>query len=193
MKIVSVWNPKGGQGKSTVSIHLAGCAHSLNLKTLIIDRDQQGTSMLFYNEGNLPFEVLPDYPKSAPDVDIIFIDHMAADIVIPDSPILVMPFLPIRSQYSHYLDNYKKAKQANKKIISVITKTDTRKKDQNDIVETVKKQGVFEIKDNVNIESADSQYRTIFDPTFDKGSNIERARGQVSAVLTSVLQNFENI
>ena len=55
MKVVSVWNPKGGQGKSMIAINLAAAAVEIGLKPLVIDTDLQGTSMLFHQAGNLPF------------------------------------------------------------------------------------------------------------------------------------------
>ncbi|NDA91228.1 MAG: hypothetical protein EBY20_10100 [Alphaproteobacteria bacterium] len=58
MKLVSIWNPKGGQGKSTLAINLAAASVELGLKPLVICQDPQGTSLLYYKSGNLPFEVI---------------------------------------------------------------------------------------------------------------------------------------
>ena len=46
MKIVSVWNPKGGQGKSLIALNLAAAAMSeLELTPLVLCRDPQGTAL----------------------------------------------------------------------------------------------------------------------------------------------------
>ena len=70
MKVASAWNPKGGQGKSMVAINLAAAVEN-GLRPVVIDRDEQGTSMLYHRAGNLPFDLLDDYPRSAPDVDLV--------------------------------------------------------------------------------------------------------------------------
>ena len=56
IKLISIWNPKGGQGKTMLAINLAAAAvMKLGLKSLLICQDQQGTSMLYFKAGNLPF------------------------------------------------------------------------------------------------------------------------------------------
>ncbi len=100
MKIASIWNPKGG---SLISINLVAAAVEIRLKPVVIDRDEQGTSMLYHQAGNLPFEVLPDYPKSAPDVDLVLIDHMTNDRDMPRPP---LPVMPKRSQYAAYVEAF---------------------------------------------------------------------------------------
>ena len=41
IKLVSIWNPKGGQGKSMLAMNLAGAAIELGLKPLVICQDPQ--------------------------------------------------------------------------------------------------------------------------------------------------------
>jgi len=190
MKIVSVWNPKGGQGKSTISINIAGAAVNIGLKVLLIDNDMQGTSMLFYKGGKLPFEVISKIPDKAPDVDLVIIDHMASDYDIPEPKQLVMPFLPVRSQYAAYIKNFKKAEKAKKNIISIVTGGDLRKRMQRDTVHDVRKQGVFEIKRSGVFDEADAEYKTIFDSQFDKYYNVNATRTQVASVLTAILREI---
>ena len=60
--------------------------------------------MLYHRAGNLPFEVLDDYPCSAPDVDLVLLDHMANDRAVPRPPLLVMPVIPKRSQDAAYVE-----------------------------------------------------------------------------------------
>ena len=36
IKLISIWNPKGGQGKSTLAINLAASSVELGLKPLVI-------------------------------------------------------------------------------------------------------------------------------------------------------------
>lgn len=43
-KIVTVFNQKGGCGKTTVSMHIAGTLGVRGCKTLLVDMDEQGTA-----------------------------------------------------------------------------------------------------------------------------------------------------
>ena len=190
MKVISIWNPKGGQGKSFLAIHLAGAAVDMGLKVIIIDRDMQGTCVEFHGDGHLPYPVLSDIPEQAPDVDLVLLDHMASDYEVPTTDPIVMPFLPNRSQYAKYIQNYQKAQKAGKNIISVVTGADKRVKIERDTVATVKKQGVFEIKRNAAFGKADAEYRTIFDTKFNKEYAIEASRQQVTAILTAILREL---
>ncbi|MCP4529078.1 MAG: ParA family protein, partial [Aestuariibacter sp.] len=111
MKVVSVWNPKGGQGKSLICINVAAAAYELGLKPLVICQDPQGTATLFATEGHLPFKVLPEIPDKQPDADLVIIDHVAADWSDPIAPIVVMPTKPVRTDYATFADAYTQVKE----------------------------------------------------------------------------------
>ena len=121
LKILSIWNPKGGQGKSMLAINLAAAAVQIGINPLVICQDQQGTSMLFFNAGNLPFEVTGEIPTSKPDADLVIFDHQASDWEVPDAALLLMPLKPARDQFATYMDAYKRAEQQQKEIITVVT------------------------------------------------------------------------
>lgn len=193
MKLISFWNPKGGQGKSTLSINIAGAAVDIGLSVLLVDRDMQGTASIFHEDGHLPFEVVHNLPKENPNVDLIIMDHMASDEEMPISPLLVIPFLPKRSQFKHYTLNSRKAELAGKRIISVVTNTDSRNKVQRQLVNASRKLGVFEVKAGAAFDHADAEYRTIFDKKFNSSSNVDRSRNEMKNLLSSILQNFNSI
>ena len=116
IKVVGIWNPKGGQGKSMLAINLAAAAIDLGIKPIVICQDQQGTSMNYYKEGNLNFTVISKIPKEKPDAELIIIDYQASDWEIPEIPeYLVMPLKPARDQYATYKEAYNRAIEADKK------------------------------------------------------------------------------
>ena len=59
MSIISVLNPKGGSGKTTISTNLARSLHELGHSVLMVDSDPQGSARDWYaaSEDN-PIELV---------------------------------------------------------------------------------------------------------------------------------------
>ena len=77
--VIAVTSEKGGVGKSTLAVHLAGAIAERGLRVALVDEDGRvGSSMGWARRGpGLPFEVLePDEvkPKSVRDLDALIID-----------------------------------------------------------------------------------------------------------------------
>jgi chromosome partitioning protein len=103
-KIVVVCNQKGGAGKTTVSMQLAGILAKRELKVLVIDADPQGTATRWAasasDEQPFPAPVVGLSPaggkihreigKFVDDYDVIVVDcPPAADSHVPQSALLV--------------------------------------------------------------------------------------------------------
>ena len=189
MLTVSIWNPKGGQGKSTVAINLAAAAVSTGLTAMVIDRDEQGTSMLYYQAGNLPFDVVGAFPAEAPDVDLVILDHMAQDRRVPEPHRLVMPVVPKRSQYAAYVYALQNAAEQGKHIITVVINGDFRRTDERRVTLALKNEGALEIRASGVFGRADAEYRTIFDPALDRAYRINERRAEFLALLDAVMAN----
>lgn len=187
MKVVSVWNPKGGQGKSTVAINLAAAAVDNGHSVIVIDRDEQGTSMLYQQAQHLPFEVLGVFPEKAPAVDLVLIDHMANDRRVPESRILVMPVIPKRSQYAAYIEARQLAEARSKRLVSVVINGDLRRSDERHVIQALKKDGALEIRASGAFGRADSEYRTIFDDKLNPVYGIKERRNEFLKLLDGVL------
>lgn len=191
MKIVSVWNPKGGQGKSMLTMNLAAAALEIGFKPIVIDGDKQGTSMAFFGGGNLPFSVIPEIPNEAPEGDFIVIDHQATDWEIPTPSVIVMPVIPERTQLITYFDAYKLAEQAGKRIITVMTGGDERRQKVKAIVDEFRRRGAFVLPASSAFVTAADELQTIFDPSLNRVYGINERRSDVRAILSAVLQNHE--
>ncbi len=187
IKLVSVWNPKGGQGKSMLAINLAAAAVEIGVKPLVICQDPQGTSTKYHKNGNLPFEVINQIPQERPTVDIIFFDHQASDWSVPDNNLLIMPLKPARDQYATYIDAYKRADAAGKTVITVVTDGQAHRKSEKETVEYLAEKGAFIIPASGVFSRAAADYRTIFDQKMNKAYKVGARRRELSKILGAIL------
>ncbi len=103
-KIISVVNQKGGSGKTTISMQLAGTLARRNKRVLVVDADPQGTATRWATsaDDDKPFpasvvglsvanaKVHREVKKFIEDYDFIIIDcPPAADSLVPQSALLV--------------------------------------------------------------------------------------------------------
>ena len=187
IKLVSIWNPKGGQGKSTLAINLAAASVELGLKPLIICQDPQGTSLLYYKSGNLPFEVVDSVPTDRPDADIVIFDHQASYWEVPKNHLIVMPLKPARDQYATYIDAYRRAELLGKKIITVVTDGQEHRANEKDTIDYLKSKGACVIPSSGVFSRAASEYITIFDQKMNKAYKIRERRMEINKILAAIL------
>ncbi|MEO0569302.1 MAG: ParA family protein [Pseudomonadota bacterium] len=187
MKIISVWNPKGGQAKSLISINLAAAACELGLKPLVVCEDPQGTSTKYHNAGNLPFEVIPGIPKDKPDADIVIIDHPASDWDLPPANTVIMPTKADRPDISTYQDALAVIKPSGKRVIPVVTDGNMQRQAQVRAVKGMRQAGAFELKSSGVYSRAGEEYRTIFDPEMNTAYKVNDRRAEFEAILSAVL------
>ena len=192
IKIVSIWNPKGGQGKSMLAINLAAAAVEMGIKPLVICQDPQGTSMNFYNEGNLNFEVEGEIPQERPDADIVFFDHQASDWDVPDAQLLLMPLKPARDQFATYIDAFKRAEEAGKQIVTVVTDPHMHRASEKGTTDYLREQGAFIIPTSGVFSRAAEEYRSIFDPKLNKAYKIRERRQEITKILGALLLEENN-
>ncbi|WP_150137762.1 AAA family ATPase [Candidatus Enterovibrio escicola] len=187
MKVIDVWNPKGGQGKSMFSINLAAAAIELGKKPFVICQDPQGTSMLYHKGGNLPFKVLNSIPHTKPNADILIFDHQAADWEVPSGQLLIMPFKPARDQYATYTDAFKRAEGANKEIVTIVTDTNAHRADELKVTTAMKDRGAFVIPSSGVFGRAASEYRTIFDDALNRAYKVKDRRREFIQIMSHIL------
>lgn len=191
MKIISIWNPKGGQGKSLIAVNLAAAACELDLKPLVVCDDPQGTSTLFSKGGALPFDVVPEIPQKKPDADLLIIDHSAKDWELPPAPVVIMPTKPDRTDIATYLDALALLKPSGKKVIPVITDAQSHRASHVRAVKGLRQAGAFELKSSGVYGRAAEEWRTIFDTELDKAYKVNERRAEFEALLGAVL-NLQN-
>ena len=188
MKIVSVWNPKGGQGKSLIALNLAAASVAeLDLQPLVLCRDPQGTALLSHAKGNLPFDVKSSYPKGSAQYDLVLADHMASDWEVPPAPTVIIPTKPVRTDYATFRDALTRLEKAEKQIIQVVIDGNMARRGERAMILAMRRAGAFEIRSCGVFSRAAEEYRTIFDPAVNRVYGVKERRQEMRAILTAVL------
>ena len=74
-KLISVFSPKGGVGKTTISLHLADALSQQKKNVLVYDSDtQKALTEVFKHSEELSFTVTDKSPSSVNDFDYIIVD-----------------------------------------------------------------------------------------------------------------------
>lgn len=87
--VIAVANQKGGCGKTTVSMNLAGCLGRAGYQVLLVDADPQGSAMQWRNNSEqslLPFHIQAyPYPTIHKELPAQFV-RAGYDVVLIDCP-----------------------------------------------------------------------------------------------------------
>ena len=108
--IISILNPKGGVGKTTISLNLASCLHHRGQRVLLVDSDKQGNLRSWADKRqdgyDLPMVVGADVEKSLERVrelgenfDYIIVDgvgHLELGIVSAAVKVASLVLIPIK-------------------------------------------------------------------------------------------------
>lgn len=74
-KLISVFSPKGGVGKTTISLHLADALSQQKKNVLVYDSDtQKALTEVFKHSEELSFTVTDQSPSSVNDFDYVIVD-----------------------------------------------------------------------------------------------------------------------
>ena len=188
MRIVSVWNPKGGQGKSLIALNLAAAAFAeLELQPLVLCRDPQSTALLSHAKDNLPFDVKSSYPQGSAQYNLVLADHVASDWEVPPAPTVIIPTKPVRTDYATFRDALMRLEKAEKQIVQVVTDRNTARRGERAMILAMRRAGAFEIRSCGVFSRAAEEYRTIFDPVVNRVYGVKERRQEMRAILTAVL------
>lgn len=192
MIIAAIWNPKGGNGKTTMAVNLGAAAHNNGMKVLLIDKDRQRSVVKAAQKGTLPFEVRDEMPKERPEVDLILVDYPAQhfDELLYGEPIVVTPVLPSRMNFNVWLEN--RSYMEGTKQVVVVNAVDIRKASHKEVAQEMRKRGAFVVRNRSVYERSFDENTTVYDRECDKISGVSQARAEMDAILSGVLQAANN-
>ena len=184
MKIVSLWDEKGGCGKSTLAFMLAGAASVRGQKVLLIDDDPQCTCYMLAQDKNIDFSVVNAWPQDAPDCDLVIVD-MAPNTNDTPKGVVILPYQPTRISYSVAAKHIPSLVKAADGLVEVVTMVDKRKANHRDFVQD---SDAMVVASRSVYERVTNEGRTVFDPIVKNWSGVREARKELNLLLDEVLK-----
>lgn len=189
MKLVATWAPKGGTGKTTMTLNVAAAAVRRGLKPLVICRDPQGSALLFSQEGALPFPVIESIPDKKPKgIDLVLFDCVAADWSLPGQNVIMMPTLPTRDSHRVYLGAKAQAEKSNKTVVPILNRLNSSRADERNAATAMKRGGGFTVADSTAFGRAAADWTTIFDDRLSKAYKVNERRNEMLLILDKLLE-----
>ena len=190
MQLVSVWSPKGGSGKTTLALHLAGAMVARGVSVLLVDLDPQWSAKLIGETGSLPFSILPGWPTSEPKVDVIVADYAPGYSEAPEVGTVVVPMQPSPLDMNSAMRALEVLRRSEGlKVIRVLNMVDLREVEQRDLAAYCLRQREVE-----KIVKRRSVYRrslgaghTVHSAEASALHGAREAKGEVDALLDVIL------
>ncbi len=184
MKIISLWDEKGGCGKSTLAFMLAGAACTRGKRVLLIDDDPQRTCYMLAQDNNVNFTVVDAWPSEVPDCDVVVVDMAPNTNDIPKG-IVILPYQPTRVSYSVAAKHIPKLTQIADRLVEVVTMVDKRKKNHRDFMAG---SNALMMASRSAYERVTNEGRTVFDPVVKNWSGVREAKKELNVLLNEVLK-----
>lgn len=184
-KLISVWSPKGGTGKTTIGLHLADCLARDGYKVLVYDSDQQKSLTEVYTHAQeMCFEVSATSPKSVDGYDYVIVDfpptvegltreHKA---ILDKSDHIVSPVRASRLDLMSFKSVQKMVDQD--RLISVLNAYDKRIKDQVEVFNEIAKGFVILSYASIYSRSINA-CKTIFSSSINNLHGVSKARAEM--------------
>lgn len=182
MKLISVWSPKGGVGKSTIACNLASAYVAMGFSVLLCDTDEQQSLYKLYTRGGVGWDAVIGVPKDKPHYDIVIIDHAPGHTKAPKGGFVLLPIRPSRIDY----DSFEKSVSLldGKRFLPIINAVDYRNKEEKEMALKMEKQGAFIIKRRSIYPRAFGLNKTVFES--DRLYGAPEARKEINKLIEAI-------
>ena len=193
--VISIYSPKGGAGKSTLSLQLADAIVSQRKKSvLVLDRDSQGSiasvARLAQSKGNpLPFATHQGPPTQRPTEDVVLIDHsplIGQQYMPPQGTDMVL--LPVQPSFLDFasMQQAKSALQAQGfKTLVVLNRFKRNVNSHTDLLEQVRDQKWPIVCERTIMQSSIGAGRGVFSTPVSH-SGVREARNDLNLLLEAI-------
>lgn len=190
MRVISVWSPKGGAGKTTITLSIAGSYASHGLRVLVIDLDPQQSAEWVFSRGKLPFKIIsgiPSLPQSRPDADVVILDHPPGVLDVPTAPIVVMPIRPSALDV-HSASLMTGKLNAEQSLYKVVNAVDARRREEREVSQELRRQGAFIVGNRSVYPRATGEGSTIWQVNY---SGHREARNEIKLLADAIFKGKE--
>lgn len=188
MQLFAIWNPKGGVGKSTLSVNLASYFANENQRTLLIDLDPQRSVYSLSKNGVVRtddpiggFKIVYEQPLSKPDADIVIVDHPPVH-TLPKPAILIMPTSLDPFSWASTVAAAKDARGHGRKVVIVANRVDVNRKEEAEALSVLKKMhpDTIVIRSRSIYPRVIGMRKSIFDEDLRNLYGVREARAEIS-------------
>jgi chromosome partitioning protein len=196
MKVITLWNEKGGVGKTVLSLMLAGCAVDSGFKTLLLDCDPQRSSFELAEDNNFTFdlrpqsldkieliEVLASIETQEPQYDLVIVDMPPNTNRFPEG-VCIIPYEPNRVSCQTTFRHLEALNDHCEKMIEVVSKFDTRSSEHRQFI--VGNKNIKVNRRNV-YERVTNLATTIFDPKCKNYYGCREAKKEIKALFSEAI------
>lgn len=193
---IAMWHPKGGTGKSTTGLNLAGYIHHvLGKKVVYWDRDEQKSGRFLATITNgigYGFPIITEADPSHDDAEIVITDHaprMEKPIIIGKT-VVVIPVKPVLIEAAPWAQGVMLVTGECDAVVSVVTRYNGRRSEQ---VNSLRELQVPAdpapnlrdapiIADRSIYERASGMGTSIFSPQLDRLYGVREARAEIASL-----------
>ena len=192
MNVISIFSPKGGVGKTTISAHLADClAVKYGKKVLCYDSDPQQALFASAEKGGFAFSVINEFPKEKPDCDFLIVDFRPSgklshqeQKVLDISSKIICPVRASRLDLESALKLNQLADES--KIIKVLSCFDKRIQDQKMVQKDLAKD--YRVISYLSIYARTmNDKKTIYTRQNSSLYGIQRAKNEIEAIVKACI------
>lgn len=187
-KVIGIWSLKGGSGKTTIALNLAGCFFKNGYSVLLVDDDDpQHTA--YDNRANLPFPVSKGWPQDKPQEQIVIVDYSPRMDTPPLTNYVIVPLRPSPADLKSVLPYIPTLQEMGKQVIEVITQIPPNKRDPQLVAKARKAKGALTVDDRSIYQRALGEEVTIYDSSMNKVNNATKARSEIQAIYDRIMKN----
>lgn len=186
MKTVSFWARKGGVGKSSLALMVAGAAHARGLSVVLVDLDTQGSLSWLSQFDNFPCEVIKKVPANG--YDLVIIDYPPNLDTTPIGTVCV-PYAPAALDIGAVKRYIPKLRKKGLTVIEVVNKVNNNRSESREYANKQRKAGALLVKDRSIYQRAQSSGTTIFDKSLNGKYAVREARAEINTILEKILND----
>lgn len=187
---IAFWHPKGGVGKTTLALNLAGYLHSQGKSVQVCDLDPQQSAVWIagIRPDGLGFLVMAGLPAQQPDVDFLITDHPPRLENLPIADVVVLPSGAVAHELAALTKVLRKM-GARYSALPVVTRFNRQRAAQVDAIQKVPSiANAPRIADRSLYQRSIDEGRHIFDPAMGRLYGVREARAEVAELFEQIMR-----